>query len=296
MTPTQPTSENADEGAEVLPPVDERALRRVVLACAVLDDIDLELFGDGVVVRGGPGTEVSWDALRATLGEVDPEGTVARVRVLAHLRGARACADLGPDLLRARLRPRGLPVGHALHPGTGWTRSRVLGGALLLGPGFLGTSGDPDRVELIPPRVLADAGIDLAGTWTGALGYLERMGALAADRLAHTRSVLRPMGDCDVVTLLGAASFRRGLVATERLGMLAVAVPMRTRGWIDLSRIDPAFVSAAAAATEDVDRGFARPVLVTAEEVALAAPGGSAVIPLRDNALPDPVLPAMRWR
>ena len=274
---------------------DVAALRRLVLMCAVLDDVELDVFDGGVVLRAGAPVEVSWDALRSSVAHCDLEGGDARVRVLAHLRGARACADLGTDGLRARMRPLGLPVDHALHPGPGWARGVVLGGALEIGPGFLGTAGDPDGVGIIAPRVLADAGVVLEG-WRDAAAYLERMGQLAADRFALRGRVLRPMGDCDVVTLLGSAAFRRGLLTGERHGMIAVAVPMRTRGWVDLSRIDPAFVLAASGATSPPERGFVRPVLVTADEVTLAVPGGSAEIPLRDAAAPDPVLGDVRWR
>jgi hypothetical protein len=74
--------------------------------------------------------------------------------------------------------------------------------------------------------------------------------------------------------------------------MRAIAVPMRTRGWFDLARIDPAFVGAAYSATEDADRGFARPVLVTEHEIGLARPGGNII----DLALRDPAVPAAAWR
>ena len=56
--------------------------------------------------------------------------------------------------------------------------------------------------------------------------------------------------------------------------MRAAAVPMRRRGWLDLTRIDPAFTAAAAAATAPAERGFSRPVLVTADEVTVATEGG----------------------
>jgi hypothetical protein len=105
------------------------------------------------------------------------------------------------------------------------------------------------------------------------------------------------MGDSDVATLLGSASFRAGLVADEPAGMRAAAVPTRNRGWLDLSRIDPAFARAAASLADPVERGFERPLLVTAEEVALARDGGDPVLQaLRDVAAPDPVLPPVRFR
>jgi hypothetical protein len=62
---------------------------------------------------------------------------------------------------------------------------------------------------------------------------------------------------------------------------------MRSRGWFDLARIDPAFVGAAAAATEPELRGVLRPLLVTTDEVGLAA-GGVPVEQLAREALADP--------
>jgi hypothetical protein len=79
--------------------------------------------------------------------------------------------------------------------------------------------------------------------------------------------------------------------------MRAAAVPMRRRGWLDLSRIDPAFTIAAAAATDESDRGFSRPLLVTVEEVALSASGGRpAEIVLRDKAAASPHLRPVLYR
>jgi hypothetical protein len=59
--------------------------------------------------------------------------------------------------------------------------------------------------------------------------------------------------------------------------MRTVAVPMRARGWLDLTRIDPAFSAAAARLTMEEDRGFSRPLLVTREEVALARDDGDVI-------------------
>jgi hypothetical protein len=98
------------------------------------------------------------------------------------------------------------------------------------------------------------------------------------------------MGDCDVVTLLGAASLRTALCGRERRGLCAAAVPNRTRGWIDLSRTDPAFALVAASLADPAERGFPRPLLVTREEVAMAREGGDPVLQaLREQAAPDPV-------
>ncbi len=120
------------------------------------------------------------------------------------------------------------------------------------------------------------------------------MGQLTVTRLERDGSgVIGPMGGCDVVTLMGARSLRRHLATADGTGMRAVAVPMRARGWFDLARIDPAFVVAAAAATDDVDRGFWRPLLVTCDEVGIAAPGGDlTTIVLRDPATADAAWPA----
>ena len=79
--------------------------------------------------------------------------------------------------------------------------------------------------------------------------------------------------------------------------MRAAAVPMRRRGWLDLSRIDPAFTAAAAAATAPEERGFSRPVLITLDEVTLAPEGGRpAEIVLRDAAVESPFLRPVLFR
>ncbi|GMA85266.1 hypothetical protein GCM10025868_05160 [Angustibacter aerolatus] len=85
--------------------------------------------------------------------------------------------------------------------------------------------------------------------------------------------------------------------------MRAVAAPMRTRAWFDLSRIDPAYVGAAATATEPEQRGIGRPLLVTVDEVGLA-PARERVVDLARAALADPAAPIdltaterdVRWR
>jgi hypothetical protein len=72
---------------------------------------------------------------------------------------------------------------------------------------------------------------------------------------------------------------------------------MRRRGWLDLSRIDPAFTAAAAAATDPEERGFPRPVLLTLDEVSLAVDGGRpAEIVLRDAAAESPHLRPVLFR
>jgi len=56
-------------------------------------------------------------------------------------------------------------------------------------------------------------------------------------------------------------------VSVDPIGMRSVAVPTRSRGWLDLSRIDPTFAIQAAAAVAPADRGFERPILITKDEV-----------------------------
>jgi hypothetical protein len=63
---------------------------------------------------------------------------------------------------------------------------------------------------------------------------------------------------------------------------------MRRRGWTRLALIDPAFGPAAARATEPIDRGYERPLLITPDELQEVADGGRAsLIVLRDPAVPD---------
>jgi hypothetical protein len=278
---------------------DSPDLRRLALTVSVLDDVDLLPLDDGILLTGSATTapvEVSWLELRRALAGVDPESELARLRVHAYLTGRRIAADHTADELRERARPVGLPVDHPMHPGLDWVVHRVLGDAIDLGFGFVGVGADPDEVVVVPRGALDAAGVDPLPWWPVARDYLERMGAVAADRLAGS-TTLRPIGDCDVVTLLAASSLRRSLCAADSTGMRAAAVPMRRRGWLDLTRIDPAFTVAAAAATSDVERGFSRPLLVTVEEVAVAADGGRpAEIVLRDEAVEMPHLRPVLFR
>lgn len=264
------------------------ALRRLALAVCVLDDIDMVPLDDGVLLTGEQPLEVSWREMRRALAGADLEGDVARLRIRSYLSGRRIAAERHADDLRERARPAGLPVDHPLHPGLDWVRQRVLGGAIDLGFGFVGVGPDPDEVVIIPQGALDAAGIDPAPWWPAARDYLERMGSVAGKRLSDV-PMLRPIGDCDVVTLLGSRSLRQALCHRDVTGMCAVAVPMRTRGWLELSRIDPAFTAVAAAATALEDRGFPRPLLITIDELTMASDGGRpAEIVLRDPAVSTP--------
>ena len=250
-------------------------LRRAVLAVSVLDDLDVEPGPLGVVLPGSPPVQVSWTEVRRALAGHDPEGGAGRARLSRELWARRWAAELGAGALRDRLRPVGLPVGHLLHPGLDWVRERVLGGALELGLGAVGLDpGDPDGVVLLPQAVLDDLDVDADVAWLDARRYLEDMGALAVDLLARSaRGQLRPVGDCDALTLLGSRRLRQAL-AEQAGGMSPAVVPMRRCGWTRLALIDPAFGPAAAAATSPEERGFERPLLLTVDEVSSVPEGG----------------------
>ena len=264
-------------------------LRRGVLAVSVLHDLDIEPAKLGVTLPGSPTVWVPWGECRRALAGHDPEQATGRSRLAAWLLARRWAADLGTEAVRERLRPVGLPIEHLSHPGLDWVRDRVLGDALDLGLGAVDLDPhDPDRVVLLPVPVLDALGLDPSVEWERARRLLEDLGGLAAERVRlDSRGQLRPFGDCDVVTLLGARSLRAALAA-DAGGLGAAVVPMRRRGWTKLALIDPAFGAAAAAATAVEDRGFPRPLLVTADELALVPEGGTADVVLRDPAADAP--------
>jgi hypothetical protein len=262
-------------------------LRRCALGVAVLHDIDVLPAIDGIVLTGTPAVEVPWSECRRALGGVEPETDEGRHRLARWLLLRRWLADRPLEDLVERARPFGAAVESPLHPGLDWVRRRVLGDALDIGIGFVGLDPrDPDRVLPVPHRLLENSGVDADGWWPTVVVYLERMGRLAAERLTRSPAApLRPMGDCDVVTLLASLTLRAAIVEEIADGMRTVAVPMRTRGWLDLNRVDPAFSAAAARLTAPEDRGFSRPLLVTREEVALAPEGGDVVRPALEDEL-----------
>ena len=262
-------------------------LRRGVLAVSVLHDVDVRPLDRGVGLPGVVPVEVSWSECVEALDGIDPESDGGRRRLARWILARRWLADHPLADLAERARPVGLPSGHPLHPGPGWVRYPVPGGTLDLGMGLVGLDpAQPEVIVIVGPGVWAAAGIDPSPWWTPARNYLAAMCRIAVDRrLRSAQSPLRPMGDCDVVTLLGCGAFRTALIGP--IGMAAVGVPMRNRGWTDLRRIDPAFVVAAAAATDPDQRGFVRPLLVTADEVCMVGAGGQ---PARD------VLREVRYR
>jgi hypothetical protein len=265
-------------------------LRRGVLAVSVLHDVDVEPEDGGVTLPGSPRVWVSWSECRRALAGHAPEAPTGRARLTQWLLVRRWCADAGREAVEQALRPVGLPVDHVLHPGLEWVRERVLGDALDLGFGAVGLDpADLERVVLVPLSALDALGIDPEVAWTGARRRLEDLGALAAERVVRDpQGRLRPYGDCDAVTLLGSRTLRTSL-AQAAGGLGAAVVPMRRRGWTRLALIDPAFGPAAAAATRAEDRGFTRPLLVTADELTLAVEGGRPQdVALRSPAVDEP--------
>ncbi|WP_432562069.1 hypothetical protein [Kineococcus sp. SYSU DK003] len=242
-------------------------LRRSVLAASVLDDLDVDLDDDGVRMPGC--APLQWADLARAAGEDSPQEAVRlRVADLLH-------AHLELHRSRARVVPLAVPVGADRHPRFGWSHREFLGGAVHLGLGVVVVRGRSERA-LPLPVVSARATGRPAQPGAQDLARLEELGDLVVQRLRRDacgrgNGVLRPVGGCDVPTLLTAATLREHLVAeTEGSVFRAVAVPDRTRGWFDLARIDPAYVGAAWTATDPASRGFRRAVFVTRSEVALA--------------------------
>ncbi len=286
-------------------PVTAVALRRCALAVSVLDDIPLEPRQHGVLLGRDwddpVRITVPWVRLEQALAGADPESLAARLRVRDWMRARTALTD-GPAAVRRRLVPLGLPAGHALHPGAAWVREPVAGGLIGLGLGLRvavpSTTGvADDAVVALAPSALACAGFDARHWWPPVRERLDELALLAIERLTRDGGgLLTPTGGCDVLTLLGSRWLREHLADGDGTGMRALAAPMRTRAWFDLARIDPAFVAAAATATGEEHRGVSRPLLVTADEVALApaaSPQALAQLALLDASAADPMLPGV---
>lgn len=290
--------------------VDPGALRRGILAASVLHDVPLQPSAEAVLVgrswddRDG-WTPVGWAELAEAVDGVDPESSRGRLLLRDWLRGYLLVSHLtAHGGVPRQVVALALPPDHALHPGRGWAQERVLGGVLDVGLGLRPVVQPATAVEVSPgdsrcgaipqpvavplaPGALRAADVDPAGWWHAAVAQRDSMAALAADRLERDgHGVIRPIGGCDVLTLLSARMLRNYLASHDGTGLRAVAVPMRSRGWFDLARIDPAFVGAAAAATEPELRGVTRPLLVTADEVTLAPTAPPAA--LARLALADP--------
>jgi hypothetical protein len=257
-----------------MPPVDELPLRQCVLAVSVMSDLDLSPSDKGVILPGPSGVVVEWTAIRDAVGGHPPQEAIARRRVETLLRLHLLAIQLGDEAaprFNSAARVVALPPGHSEHPGSRWIQEPLPGDALELGIGVHGLLGEPDRTTPVPPSVLQSLDVDPADWWPGLREHAERMGALAAARLARdgTAGLIRPVGGCDVLALLSSHTLRRHLAEGDGSGLRGLAVPTRLRGWYDVTRVDPAFVRVAWSLTDDRDRGLPVPLLVAADSVTL---------------------------
>ena len=252
-----------------------RALRRAVFAVSVLADLDVVPANLGLTLPGRRPIWVTWGEVRRALAGHPASSELGLRRLTDWLTARRWAGDLAPEELCSRLRVVGLPTGHALHPGADWVRSRVRGGIVELGYGAVGLDpARPDAVLLLPTPALDRIGLDGEAAGLQAFAQLEVWGAVAAARaVRHPLGLLRPSGDADVVTLLGSAVFRSAMASGPAHGLATAVVPTRRRGWSVLRLIDPAFAPCAAAATPAAERGFHRPLLITADDVTMVVPG-----------------------
>lgn len=273
------------------------ALRRACLAVSVLEDIDLTPARDGIVVDGPRPVLLPWTVIADEAGDIDPETPAAhrRLSTLLALHRIVAHSPTAAQTFTRAARLLALPPDHVLTPGCGWEQEWVLGGALVAGVGLYDVLGE--TTVPLPRSVAEAAGVPVGQVWRAAREHADTMARLVVQRLERSpgstedeacvsvrQSVVRPAGGVDVLSLLATPGVRRHLAGSDRTGMRAIAVPMRTRGWFDLARIDPAFVQAAWTATEPQDRGMPRPMLVTGDEVALAPAGHTSAGVLGDPA------------
>ncbi len=281
------------------PSIPVAALRQCVFAVAVLYDLDLEPGADGVTLVGRVPVTVSWPEVEAALGWHAPHSSRGQQQV-AELVGLRRLARAGPpELVQAAVTVLGWPADAPDHPGPEWPLLRVAGGALHLGPAVIGLGGlplsrrppdsdghvaAPASAAPVSAEALEAAGVPLQQRWLELLAELEVAGELAATRICRRARAasLTDTGRFDVVTLLGSRTLREAL-AREAGGMAPLVVPMRNRGWVASSALDPAFGPAAFFITDPLNRGFARPLLVTADEVQQVAEGGQAARHLFDR-------------
>jgi hypothetical protein len=244
-------------------------MRRLALSVAVLYDMDLMPAEEGLVLTAPTETLVEGALVRDVVESAAKRGETESGQRAALADWLSARAAVGGSRDTGVLHALGLPVRHCVNPGGEWARELVPGGALTLGFGW-GPAHRP-----LPAGVLTHAGVDGGAAWSQARSQLEHIGELAAVRdRRHIQGALVPISGADVVTLLGAASLRRELVAGEGDGLVALIVPLRTRGWRATAISDPAYGPALAAAMSPEERGFERPLLVTAEEISEVRPGG----------------------
>ena len=267
----------------------ETQLRQAVLMVCVLDGVDLTPHEGGVVLPATPGTNaskdifVSWERVAGIVGETDdPTNTATRSALTQWFTLARDLCDSAVTLESSPFFDQfcviALPHDCDNHPGQEWVRDVVPGELIHRGLGIKEQLHLQRQATVVPAGLLELLDLDPQRCWESALDYLDTMAQLASKRHKSDPSqTLRPMGSCDVITLLGSTTFRTALASHHEVGMRALAVPMRTRGWVDPNHLDSAFTRGAAAATTAQDRGFSVAVLVTADGVWPAKDGSNLV-------------------
>jgi len=267
------------------------ALLRFVRAARTLDGVAAEPTPDGVLLGGTERAPViPWAQIDTLLGDDDPLGPRPRQRLgltFALHAAVRALGGEAADVLARAARPLALPAGHRLHPGAAWVVDRVPGGALDLGVGVVRLLPGQDGAVPLPPDVAAAAGVAASPLWPGLRGLLERLSVFALDRIPGTgpqAGVLRSVGGCDALTLLGSPQVRERLAACADgpgpagdgpgTGAVEVAAPRRDRVWTGGAAADADYVRAVWLLTAPAERGLPGPVRVTPATVApsVAAP------------------------
>ncbi|MGL5828017.1 MAG: hypothetical protein ACRC0L_00425, partial [Angustibacter sp.] len=209
-------------------------LRRGVLAASLLHDLPLEVTALGV--RTGPSWDdraswcsVPWPTLHEALNGAEPDSASGRLRLRDWLR-ARHAADQSD--LRQRVVALALPREHALHPGPTWGVEPIMGGVLDLGLGLRHPITDAaprtpsEIITPLPTGATADIGLNTGPWWAPVLAHRDDMARLAVERLTRDGgSVLRPIGGCDVLTLLTSPILRRHLAQGDGTGMRVVGAP-----------------------------------------------------------------------
>ena len=256
------------------------ALRAIVLLNA-----DLAVQDDGVVFPGTGLRVVPWRALADDLPDAASPAEVGAGAVRRWSGACRWVTGQPQDMIRDLVRVFAAPAGHPFAPSGLWAVEQVHGGSLSLGFGAAGIDpAEPDTVLPVPACAWALCGIDPARRWPRVRLLHERMGEGAA--LLHAAGSghrqLRPMGGHDVVTLLGSRTYRRYLADRGDHGMATVLVPVREQGWLSTGLVDAAFAEVTAGTADDERVGFARPVLVTRDEIVQVQAGGEHA-PLLDR-------------
>jgi hypothetical protein len=262
-------------------------LKLAVSLAGLSHEIPLTITALGVDT--GVGGVATWDSVQGALGGHKASAPTAPDRIASWLKLRHRVASIPSTALPAATRVLGFPVDHPLHPGAGWVVEHVRGGALDLGMGVRGLDPHrPHRVVPLNPSIWASLGIDPQRFWRPAVMSLEASGNMAALQMRRSgNGLIEATREADPLTLLGSSRLREALAAAHG-GMATVAMPSRDLGWVRLSAVDPAFVPPAAMATEDLSRGFTRPLLVTAEEVVLGAQGRWSIDAVADGRITTP--------